>query len=224
MKQRLTIAVLTIVLLGAGYAAGIWSERQSCKVPAPPPLLTELSGKNRPALSNKSPLSPPDPTTLAAEIEKMRPQIDTFRARMEQIDGELDKGMETFLRPDQLVVYNGLRKKWAEGKAKDEAAASTALPLSTEEIVNLQQRPLYKLLGVVVVAIRTDWLTKELNLDDAQKAQLRQLLLQRREKFLALVDTLPPPSLLLSRLAPMAQRLVDPNAATAKPADSAPAK
>ena len=43
-----------------------------------------------------------------------------------------------------------------------------------------------------------------------QKEKARGILVQRRDKFLALVDSSPPPSLTLSRLAPLAQRLGEP--------------
>jgi hypothetical protein len=39
---------------------------------------------------------------------------------------------------------------------------------------------------------------------------VRQLLLERREKFLALIDSTPPPSLGLNRLAPIINSLAAP--------------
>jgi hypothetical protein len=61
--------------------------------------------------------------------------------------------------------------------------------------------------------MKHDSLVKELKLDAEQQTKARELLKQRREKFLAIVDSTPPPSILLSRLAPAVQRL---GAATAK--------
>jgi hypothetical protein len=55
-----------------------------------------------------------------------------------------------------------------------------------------------------------DRMATELNLDEAQRDKVRDLLRVRREKFIELVDSVPPPSLMLSRLAPMAQRLSQP--------------
>ena len=82
--------------------------------------------------------------------------------------------------------------------------------LTSEQTASLQQRPLYKLLAVVVVPQRLEWLTNDLKLDDEQKEKARGILHERREKFLALVDSSPPPSLSLSRLALIAQRLGEP--------------
>jgi hypothetical protein len=53
-------------------------------------------------------------------------------------------------------------------------------------------------------------MSMDLKLDDAQRAKVKDFLRVRREKFIELVDSVPPPSLLLSRLAPVAQRLGSP--------------
>ena len=58
--------------------------------------------------------------------------------------------------------------------------------------------------------------TNELKLDDTQRDKVRDLLRVRREKFIELVDSAPPPTMMLSRIAPLAQRLGNP--ATPAPA------
>src|ERR1700691_1504133 len=47
----------------------------------------------------------------------------------------------------------------------------------------------------------------ELSLDEAQRQKVKDFLRVRREKFIELVDSSPPLSLMLSRLAPIPQRL-----------------
>lgn len=216
MKQRVLIALLTIVVLGAGFGAGVWTERNSCKVPKPPTLLGELSPVVKSAASSQP--APADKAAeLAAEIERLRPEIEQFRQRMSEIDREMDRDIDAILRPDQKATFQAIVKKWADHRAKEDAAGMISTPLTAEEITNLQQKPLYKMLAIVVVPMRLEWNTRDLDLDEAQREQLRRLLEKRREKFLALVDSSPPPSLTLSWLAPMAQRLVDPN--SGKPAE-----
>jgi hypothetical protein len=209
MKQRLLIALLTIIVLGAGYAGGVWTERHSCKVPPAPALLGELSSKAAPN-AKPNPMPPPNAAALAAEIERLRPQIEKFRARIEELDEDVDRGIEAILTPAQRDLYEVERKKHAESVAKSAAESALKTPLTSEEIANLQQRPLYKLLWIVVVPLRLDSTTRDLKLDDAQREKVRELLRVRREKFLQLVDSSPPPSLMLSRLAPVAQRLGEP--------------
>lgn len=209
MKQRVLIALLTILVLGAGFAAGVWKERTSCKVPPPPQLLGELSPA-KPASKVTAPASPaPSASELAAQLQRLGPEAEKFRLRMLEIDRELDADIEGILNPGQLEVFRKIVKKYADLRAREDAELNVSTPLTSEEIVRLQQKPLHKLLAVVVVPMRLEWNTKDLNLDDAQKEQLRQILVKRRDKFLALVDSSPPPSLMLSRLAPLAQRLVE---------------
>lgn len=207
MKQRLLIAVLTVVVLGAGYGAGVWTERNSCKIPKPPQLLGELSPEKKAgAAPAKSPA--PNPAHLASEIERLRPQVEHFRARMLEIDREMDQDILGILDPRQRETFQGIIKKYADLREKEDAALNAPTPLTSEEIIRLQQKPLYKMLAIVVVPMRLEWNTKDLNLTPEQQAQLRTILEQRRTKFLELVDSSPPPSLTLSQLAPIAQRLV----------------
>lgn len=224
MKQRVLIALLTIAVLGAGFFAGIWTERNACKVPKPPALLGELS---TPAQSKLSP-TPAAPRAnvgeLAAEIEKLRPEIEKFRVRMLEIDREMDRDIDAILRPDQSEKFQAIVKYYADLRAKEAAAGTLSTPLTSEEITKLQQKPLYKMLSIVVVPMRLEWNTRDLNLDEQQREQLRKLLEKRREKFLALVDSSPPPSLTLSQLVPLAQRLVDAPSADDADAGDAGAK
>lgn len=209
MNQRLAIALLTIVLLGAGFGAGVWTTRSQCKVPPPPPtLLGELSAKSTPPEAAHVPkASAPNLGWIVPTIERLRPQIEEFRVRLDAIDKEMDRKIDAILRPDQRELFLELVKKGEIGRARERAESELTTKLTPEEIQEIQQRPLQRLLSIVVVPIRVYWNTKQLKLDDAQKAQLTEILKWRREKFLALIDESPPPSLELSTLVPVAQRL-----------------
>ena len=52
MKQRVALALLTVLVVAAGFFVGRWTERNGCRVPPPPSaLLSELSSKDaKPAL------------------------------------------------------------------------------------------------------------------------------------------------------------------------------
>ena len=207
MKQRLLIAILTIVVLGAGFAAGRWTERTGCKVPPPPQLLGELSPQKPDGAKTTDSTVHPDVSKITAQLQQIGPEVERFRLRMLEIDRELDRDIEGILNPEQLEVFRKIVKKYADLRAREDAQWNLPTPLTPEEIVSLKQKPLYKMLAIVVVPMRLEWNVRDLNLDEKQKEQLREILVRRREKFLALVDSSPPPSLELSRLAPMAKRL-----------------
>ena len=82
----------------------------------------------------------------------------------------------------------------------------------------LLQRPFRTLASSSSLPMTLERMSTELKLDDAQRDKVKDLLRVRREKFIELVDSAPPPSLMLSRLAPLAQRLGEP--AQAQPAPS----
>jgi hypothetical protein len=210
MKQRLAIAGLTIVVLGAGYLTGAYTERTRCKVPpAPPSLLGELSGRPTPAQPSTTVAPTPNPAALAAKIEELRPQIEEFRRKMDEIDEEMDRQIDGILRPEQKELFKDLVNRGVVAREQEKALVGVAGPLTPEEIRELQQRPLQRLFSIIVIGMRVDWNTRQLKLDPEQTKQLESFLKARREKFIALVDKSPPPSLTLSKLAPLAQRLVE---------------
>lgn len=212
MKPRLLITGLTVTVFGAGYAAGLWTERTRPVPPPPAPLMGEFSGKHAPvqgktstAASARSPLNR---AQLAAEIERLRPQIDGYRQRLDALDAEFDRELIAHLTPEQAATYTAAQKRRAERSAKGAAqAAAKHDPLTDEEIDQLRQRSLFGVLWMIAPTMKQDSLIKDLKLTEAQQLKTRELLRDRREKFLAIVDSTPPPSIMLSRLAPAAQRL-----------------
>lgn len=225
MKRPLVISGLTVVVFAIGYIAGLRTERTR-PVPAPPaPLMAEFTGKaaTGPAIATAAKPSGPQAASarssqnraqLVAEIERLRPQIDSYRQRLDQIDAEFDGQLAAILTPEQRTHYATGQKRRAQRMAKGLAeVAAGVTPLTDDEIDQLRQRSLSGVLWMVAPTMKHDSLVKELKLDAEQQTKARELLKQRREKFLAIVDSTPPPSILLSRLAPAVQRL---GATTAK--------
>jgi hypothetical protein len=211
MKTRVLIALLTVAVFGLGYGARLWIECYRCPVPAAPALLGEISTDSSKSINAKASVGPaPNASKLAAQLESLRPQMETFRARIEQMDAELDQELLPLLRPDQLPLWDKMLKRRVEYREKEEAGIKGDNLLTSDQVASLQRQPLYKLLAVVVVPQRLEWLAGDLKLDDAQREKARVALIKRRDKFLSLVDSSPPPSLTLSRLAPLAQRLGQP--------------
>jgi hypothetical protein len=200
MTQRLFVALLTVAVFVAGYAARALTERDA-PVPPPPAALTREFA--RPA--NVTPEAKKlDRAKLVAEIQKLRPQIVAFSAQVTEIDGEFDREFAALLTPEQRERWAATQKKWAERDAK---RLSQTAPLSDEDITRERDRPLTDIYRQVTVTPRLEWLTKEFKLDAAQQTKARALLALRRNQFIALLDSTAHPTIRLSRLAPLVERV-----------------
>ena len=212
MKQRLLIAVLTVLVFGAGFFARMLTEGGPA-VPPPPAPGTEFVRSSVPtptadAKERKAPTyTEKDRAKILTDIEKIRPQIEAYRTRIDAIGAEFEAELLPVFTPEQREKYVAKQKRDAERHAKGERQAAETTTLSDEQIFQLQQRPLWNALWNVAINWRLDRLVNEYKLDSGQQAKVRELLKQRREKFLALVDSTPPPSITLSQLAGQAEKL-----------------
>lgn len=212
MKQRLLIAIFTVLVFAAGFAARVWTEEDRALPPPPAPGVEFVRAPAPPTGDTKAePRRGPDRAKIVADIERLRPQIDAYRNRFETIDAEFQRNFVLVLNAEQRVHYDAVRKNRADDRAKKDAkaAADTAL-LTDEQIERLRQRPLGNALYSVAITWPFDHLNQEYKLDEAQQAKLRELLRVRREEFLALVDSTPVPSITLSELARQTQKLAQP--------------
>lgn len=220
MKQRLFIASLTVVGFAAGFATRTWTERDPALPPPPVSLMGEF-GKvaAAPASPVKTPPSSssgaradqgPNRAKLIADIAHLRPEIDAYRARLDAIDAEYEVELTKLLTPEQRASRAERQQKRVadrEHRPKDPAADK---PLTDDEISKLRERPMLGLAYTFLVPMRVDMTRRELKLDDAQAEKVAALLRARRDKIETLVDSVPPPSIMLSRLAPVAERLSEP--------------
>jgi hypothetical protein len=203
MRDRFLAALLTLAVFAIGFVAGTWAERHRPFPPPPAAFMGEFGAKRTPAPPSQAP--PVNRAELLEQIAKIRPEIDSFRERTNEIYAQFDKDISTVLTPDQNATYLKKFRTQRVPQPQDEDK-----PLSDEEIERLLQRPFRTLAYFVVVPMTLDRMVTELKLDDAQRDKVKDFLRVRREKFIELVDSVPPPSLMLSRLAPMAQRLSQP--------------
>ncbi len=217
MIQRLLIAALTVLVFGAGYLVRSWTDNE-VPVPAPPaPLGSEFS-RVTPAQSVAGPGAgksasrqfdqPVNRAALVSDIEQARPQIEIYRKRLDELDAEFERNLAALLHPEQREKLAVRQKRNAERRTTREAhEAADPSPLSDEQILRLQQMPLFNVLWSITISARLERLNRDLKLDDPQQARVRELLVARRDKFLALVDASPPPTVTLSLLASRAQKL-----------------
>ncbi|MSU23841.1 MAG: hypothetical protein EXS32_08470 [Opitutus sp.] len=218
MKQRAVIAGLTVLGFAAGFATRTWTEADPALPPPPLTLMGEF-GKTvvRPASPAKPPASgnrvrgdqAPDRAKLSADIQKLRPEIDAYRSRLDALDAEYEVELAKILNPEQRARRAERNQKRAadrESRAKEPAADK---PLTDDEISKLRERPMLNLAYTFLVPMHVDMLRRELKLDDAQAEKVTAILRVKRDKIETLVDSVPPPSIMLSRLAPVAERLAE---------------
>jgi hypothetical protein len=214
MRDRLLAALLTLAVFATGFGAGMWAERHRPIPRAPGTFMGEFGTRQTQGPRTAPPVNRAE---LIEQIERLRPEMDTFRGRVAEIYSQFDRDIEPVLTPEQRAVYD---KRFLPhrgyGSAPEPAGDGT--PLSDEQIEALLQRPFRTLAFFVVLPMTLERMSTELKLDDPQREKVRDLLRVRREKFIELVDSAPPPSLLLSRLAPVAQRLGEPAKPPAGPA------
>ena len=212
MRDRVLAALLTLAVFATGFLAGRWSERHRPFPPPPGQFMGEFGAKPQPSQKAAPPVNR---AQLAEQIEKLRPQMDAFRERITGIYAEFDRDIEPILTPEQKEAYQK-RFKAHRGSGPPPEIGANDKPLSDDEIGDLLQRPFRTLAYFIVIPLTLERMTTDLKLDDAQREKVKDFLRVRREKVIELVDSAPPPSLLLSRLAPVAQRLGSPP----KPADA----
>jgi Spy/CpxP family protein refolding chaperone len=206
MTTRLLVALLTVAVFLAGFAARVLTEPAQPVPPAPTALTKELSQAGQ-APGDKNAQNPLDRAKLVAEIHKLRPQIEAYSAQIGEIEAEFDREVLKILDPAQREKLAANRRKNAERDAKK---LSDRTPLSDRDIQMAQERPLTSLYWMVTVTPRLENMTREYSLTETQQTNVRSLLVLRRTKYIALFDSTPHPSIRLSRLAPIIERLTAP--------------
>jgi hypothetical protein len=216
MRDRVLAVLVTLAVFSAGLLSGLWAERHR-PFPAPPgAYMGEFGAKASP---------PPRPAPavnraqLRDQIEKLGPEMDAFRAKISDIYAQFDRDIEPILTPEQRDTYERvfLPAHRVFGSKPDVVPGDA--PLSDEEIEQQLQRPFRTMAYFIIIPMALEHMTSQLKLDEAQREKVKDFLRVRREKFIELMDTAPPPSLMLSRLAPLAQRLgPQPMAPAAEPA------
>jgi hypothetical protein len=205
MMQRLFVALLTVVVFMSGYAARMWTDRDGPVPPFPEQLAREYASKNASGDQKKQELNR---AQVLAEIEKFRSQISAYSTQVMEIEAEFEREFATILNPAQAQKYIATQKSRAE-KAENETKRNAAVrtPLTDEDIRRAQDRPLTSIYWMIVITPHLERRTKDYSLDEAQQASTRSLLNLRRQRYMSLLDSTPHPSIRLSRLAPMLDRI-----------------
>jgi|MesohylFT_1024984.scaffolds.fasta_scaffold11706_2 hypothetical protein len=206
MTQRVFVSFLTVVVFLAGYGARGLTDRGG-PVPPPPAALTQEYARSATSPTDAKSKQNLDRAKLLAEIEKLRPQILAYTAQVAEIDLGFDREFSGLLTPEQREKFLLNKKKMTERDVKKKTDTSL---LSDEDINRERDRPLTDIYRQVTVTPPLEWMTKEYGLDDVQQAKARALLALRRNQFMSLLDSTAHPTIRLSRLAPLVQRVAAP--------------
>jgi hypothetical protein len=201
MNKGFVVALATLIGFAAGTFAGSWMQRTQ-PVPAPP--AGGVLGELRDAPLNSVPENPDAPKPSGQPLpdealRQMKAEIDAFKKKVEPIKLEFRTQLEALLTPVQRERLKAMSEKPPAPKPVAGEKPDPAKDWRYRVYDGMDTT-----ITLVVIPFTLARLNEELGLSYAQREAVHQLLIQRREKFLALVDSTPPPSFNLGKLAPQA--------------------
>jgi hypothetical protein len=208
MRDRVLAVLVSLAVFAMGLLAGLWVERHRPFPPPPGAFMGEFGARPGGHDRGHPPGPPVNRAQLLEQIDKLRPEMESFTEHIAEIYAQFDRDLEPILTPDQRDKYE--KNFRAHRMGNPPGVGDDAKPLSDEQIDQLMQRPMRTLTFFIIVPMTLERMSSDLKLDETQREKVKDLLRVRREKFIELVDSAPPPSLMLSRLAPFAQRLGTP--------------
>jgi hypothetical protein len=192
MKGNIQIIVTTVALFVAGLLVGIWTQRTRPFPPPPFPPMGEFGRPHGPGFgemfpppppmlfgNSGAPEGPPSPDEMRKRMTFLRPQIAQFQQRLDSIEDNFRNSLGAILNPTQRQKLDEIKKRVAALPPPMPGCGSEMGPVFVSMVI---YRPLY------------DRMSADLGLDERQQQQLKQLLIERRNELLALVDNTPPPS------------------------------
>lgn len=196
MRGNVLAILATVALFVAGLAVGVWTERSR---PLPPPPLGPMGEFQRPGASGRASMPAPaarpqpwyvggtgaggrhpvSPQELRKKLDILIPQIADFQQKVDAIEQEFRTAFNAILTPDQKQKLDAITKRLASFPDPLPGCAPGMGPI---------------FVSMVIYRPTSEHLSEDLALDDKQQHQLMDLLTERRNKLLALVDATPPPS------------------------------
>jgi hypothetical protein len=202
MNKGFVIALATLIGFAAGTFAGSWMQRT---LPVPPPptgLMGEVRDMPLNSTASANPNAPrPSGKPLPEEaLRQMKAEIDAFKKKVDPIKVEFRTQLEAVLTPVQVERLKAMTER------PPQPASSTKSKDKPDPANDWRYRiydGLDSTITLVVIPFTLARLTEELGLTPEQRGTVHRLLIQRREKFIALVDSTPPPSFELCKIAPV---------------------
>ena len=192
MSKLLPYILATVI----GFAAGIYSGvliKRTPRIPAPPASILEEVKDAAPGAP--APAAPASDEQRELAFRQIRAEMEDFRKKCDAMKSSLRAQMEPLLTPAQRERMS----RWGERSAPPAPSAAHA-PL-TPGSRNFWEG-FESAMVIMMVPFTLERMEESLQLTPDQKNAVRKLLLERRAKFLELIDTTPPPSFKLLNLAP----------------------
>jgi len=194
MKERLQVVAITVAVFAAGLLVGVWTQRTRPMPPPPIPVMGEFGPQGPGGFGPP----PPPPWMLGfghgppigrhemrARLAALQPEIEAFHRNVGAIQSDFRAKFDALLTPDQKQKLQQLRSSMPHWAAPMPGCAGEAG---------------HPFIPMVIYRPVLDRLTEVLRLDGKQHDQLKVLLIDRRNRLLALVDQTPPPSFKLGRI------------------------
>ena len=181
MKHNIVVIALTLAVFMSGFVVGVMSQRHKPgRFPMPVPAMGEFAGMH-------DGMEPPPPRECdmpksEEEMKAVRADMDAFKVKMDSIHEDFRAKVNGVLKEEQKAKWGALIDKRREGGPPPVHMAP-------------HRRGDMNFIGMVIYKPVLERLTADLKLDSAQRTQVEELLKERREKTIALIDVTPPPSL-----------------------------
>jgi hypothetical protein len=146
--------------------------------PGPPPGLP-------PWMQTSPNEPPPSPEEIRRRMAILEPQFEAFRKNVDAIEQQFKSSFEAILNPEQRHKFEVINNRLANLPDLLPGCGPIMGPVFVSMVI---YRPLL------------EHFTEDLGLDDKQQKQLKDLLIDRRNKLITLVDETPPPSFKLEKV------------------------
>ncbi|AWI09034.1 hypothetical protein [Ereboglobus luteus] len=192
MNKILPFILTTVIGFAVGVGAGVWIGRTPTIDAPPAGILDEV--KDAPIGS-----SSPAPAAASAHREEayrqIRAEMEDFRQKIILMKNSLRDQMDPILTPEQREHV----KRWRERPPPPPQPAGTPAPARGRSKL---WEGFDSAIVIMMVPVSLERLDESLGFTPEQKDAVHKLLLERRAKFLELVDTTPPPSFKVLKFAP----------------------
>ena len=198
MRDSLRVILITVALFLSGLLVGIWTQKVRPMPPPPFGPMSEFGGRSLPRFQglppalppwmNTSPnMPPPSPEEIRRRMATLEPQFEAFRKNVDAIEQQFRSSFEAILNTEQKHKFEDIKNRIANLPDPLPGCGPIMGPVFVSMVI---YRPLL------------EHFTEDLGLDDKQQKELKDLLNDRRNKLITLVDETPPPSFKLEKVMP----------------------